>query len=119
MPDIVALKFDAIIHRKGEKDFRDIHALLSHYSLAEMLDFYRERFPHHNVRIAVDHLAAVPSADRQQPVQLIKSVTWEQVVNEIMEAIKLHLSDLKMQQVKKEEERHQHLRDEIEKRKKS
>lgn len=118
MPDIAALKFDAVIHRKEEKDFRDIHALLSRYSLAEMLDFYRERFPHHNVRIAIDHLAAAFSADRQQPIQLIKPMAWEQVTDEIALAIQHHLADLKAQQVKKEEERLQKLRDELEKKKK-
>ncbi len=62
MPDIVALKLDAVIEWKEEKDYRDIHALLSKYSLAKMLAFYKERIPHRDLRLVVDHLSAAPAA---------------------------------------------------------
>jgi len=115
VPDIVALKFDAAIERKEEKDFRDIHALLSVYPLGELLAFYRERIPHKDLRLVVDHLAAAPAANRQQPIELLKEVNYEVVAREIIQAIQNHIAHLKAEKTRMAEER---LRQRIEEAKK-
>jgi predicted nucleotidyltransferase len=51
LPDIAALKMEAIINRKEEKDFRDIHALLQKFKLADLLVFFSERYPHFSPRL--------------------------------------------------------------------
>lgn len=43
--DIVAMKLTAINNGGRKKDFWDIHLLLDHYNLKEMLDLYQERHP--------------------------------------------------------------------------
>ncbi len=105
MPDIAALKLDAIINRKEEKDFRDVHALLSIYSLAELLAFYRERIPHRDLRLVIDHLAAAPAADRQQSIVLLREIDYAEVTEKILQAIRSHLAGLKAEQSRLAEER--------------
>lgn len=117
LPDIAALKLDAIVNRKEEKDFRDIHALLSVYSISELLTFYRERIPHRDLRLVIDHLAAAPAADRQQPVMLLRQIDYSEVSDDILEAIRHHLAALKDEQTRLAEARLQQRGDEIKKRK--
>lgn len=105
LPDIAALKLDAIISRKEEKDFRDVHALLSVFSLAELLTFYRERIPHRDLRLVIDHLAAAPAADRQESIGLFKPVEYDTVAADIILAIQNHLAFMKAEQTRLAEER--------------
>ena len=118
LPDIAALKLDAIIERKEEKDFRDIHALLGVYPLSELLDFYRERIPHRDLRLVVDHLAAAPATNRQQSIELLRPLDYSVVSSAIIHAIQAHIASLKNQQLRKAEERLQNRLDQIQKRKK-
>lgn len=115
LPDIAALKLDAIINRKEEKDFRDVHALLSVYSLAELLTFYRERIPGRDLRLVIDHLAAAPAADRQAPIVLLKPIGYENVAADIVHAIQNHLAFLKTEQIRLAEERLRHRLDTLKK----
>lgn len=117
LPDIAALKLDAIVNRKEEKDFRDIHALLSVYSIGELLTFYRERIPHRDLRLVIDHLAAAPAADRQQPVKLLHQIEYSEVADNIVEAIRNHIAALKDEQTRLAEARLQQRIDELKKRK--
>lgn len=117
LPDIAALKLDAIVNRKEEKDFRDIHALLSVYSLGELLAFYQERIPHHDLRLVIDHLAAAPAADRQQPVMLLRQIDYSEVADDIIQAIQRHIAALKDEQTRLAEARLQQRIDEIKKKK--
>jgi len=104
VPDVATLKLGAIIGRKEEKDFRDIHALLSQYSLADLLNWHRERIPHIDLRVVIDHLAAAPTADRQEPIQLLHPIDYAKVSEDIILAIQNHLADLKAQQIRLAEE---------------
>ena len=92
-------------NRKEEKDFRDVHALLSVYTLGELLDFYRERIPGRDLRLVIDHLAAAAAADRQQPVILLKPAEYEQIAADIIRAIQEHLAFLKAEKSRQAEER--------------
>lgn len=95
LEDIAALKLEAIVNRKEEKDFRDVHALLSVFSLAQMLDFFRERIPSRDLRLVVDHLAAAPAAERSDAIALLKPIDFEVVAAEILKAIQEHLALLR------------------------
>lgn len=105
IPDIVALKLDAAIERKEEKDFRDIHALLSIHPLAELLAFYKDRIPHRDLRLVVDHLAAAPAANRQPSIVLLRQTEYETVASEIIQAIQQHIADMKATQIRLADER--------------
>jgi predicted nucleotidyltransferase component of viral defense system len=105
IPDIVALKLAAVIERKEEKDYRDIHALLSSYPFAQMLAFYKERIPHHDLRLVVDHLSAAPAAERQQSIVLFRQVEYAEVAADIIQTIQSYIATIKEEQVRLAEER--------------
>lgn len=43
--DIAAMKINAVMGRGTKKDFVDIFVLLQHFSLAEIMSFYRKKIP--------------------------------------------------------------------------
>ena len=47
-PDIAAMKVNAIEGRGSRKDFVDMYVLLQHYSLSQILDFYKQKYPEHS-----------------------------------------------------------------------
>ncbi len=44
--EIVAMKLEVVTNGGRKKDFWDIHALLDLYSLEQMFDFYKKRYPY-------------------------------------------------------------------------
>lgn len=46
--DIAAMKINAIEGRGTRKDFVDIYFLLQHYSLKEILEFYKAKYPNYS-----------------------------------------------------------------------
>lgn len=105
MEDIAALKLEAIVNRKEEKDFRDVHALLSVFSLAQMLDFFKQRITHRDLRLVIDHLAAAPAAERSDSIVLLKSIPYETVASDILQAIQQHFDFLRTEHARLAEQR--------------
>jgi Nucleotidyl transferase AbiEii toxin, Type IV TA system len=93
--DIAALKLEAIIQRKEEKDFRDVHALLQHFSLAELIAFFKDRYPHQNPKMLTDHLLAATFVERDLTIRLLNDLSWEQVGNDIENKVKAYYQTLK------------------------
>ncbi len=46
LQEIIAMKLEVIGHKGRKKDFWDIHELLEHYILSDMLYFYEKRYPY-------------------------------------------------------------------------
>ena len=44
LEDIAAMKLNAVANRGAKKDFYDIHALLSRFSLPELLGFFEDKY---------------------------------------------------------------------------
>ena len=63
--DIAAMKVNAIEGRGTRKDFIDIYFLLQHYSLNEILGFYREKYPEHSSFRALMSLSYFEDAEKQ------------------------------------------------------
>jgi hypothetical protein len=105
LPDIAALKLEAVVNRKEEKDFRDIHALLSVFSLVELLEFYHARVAGRDPRLVLDHLSAAPAVDRSEPVTLLKNTSYEQVSEDLLNAIRNHIALVKMEKERQAEDR--------------
>lgn len=88
--DIAALKINAIEGRGTRKDFVDVYLLLQHYSLAQILDFYKQKYPEHSEFRALLSLTYFDDAETQpMPKMLIKD-TWEQMKSSIAAAVKLY-----------------------------
>lgn len=88
--DIAALKINAIEGRGTRKDFVDVYLLLQHYSLAQILDFYKQKYPEHSEFRALLSLTYFDDAETQpMPKMLIKD-TWEQMKSSIAAVVKLY-----------------------------
>jgi len=90
--DIIAMKVQAVLGRGKQKDFWDIAELLKHYSVADFIQFHREKYSRQNLLITVPH-AIIYFGDAEEseaPVSL-KKQTWEGVKNFISGKVREYL----------------------------
>ena len=83
-PDIAAMKVNAIEGRGSKKDFIDLYYLLQRYTLAEILDFYKQKYPEHSVFRALMSMSYFDDADVQPTPRMFGNVSW----NEMKESIR-------------------------------
>lgn len=77
--DIAAMKINAIEGRGSRKDFVDIYQLLQYYSLSELLDFYRQKYPEHSIFRALMSLTYFDDAEQQPMPIMLKDVPWDEI----------------------------------------
>ena len=78
--DIAAMKVNAILGRGKKKDFWDICELLHHYSLANIIRFYNDKFPNQQLMIGIPHaLTYFDDAEESEDPVSLKGQTWEAV----------------------------------------
>ena len=78
--DIIAMKVQAILGRGKKKDFWDIAELLQHFSIADFIEFHKEKYSTQNLLITVPQ-AIIYFADAEEsedPISL-KKQTWDGV----------------------------------------
>ena len=82
--DIAAMKILAFSNTSRGKDYWDIHELMKHFSLYEMLHFATERFPYSvDINAVVHKLANVPMEINDPSIISLKDDYWEFVVEDI------------------------------------
>lgn len=86
--DIAAMKINAIEGRGTRKDFVDIYFLLQHYSLAELLDFYAQKYPNHSFFRALLSLNYFEDAEQQAMPKMLSPVDWEEIKSTIIAEVK-------------------------------
>ena len=77
--DIAAMKVNAIEGRGTRKDFIDIYFLLQHYSLNEILGFYREKYPEHSSFRALMSLSYFEDAEKQIMPKMYATDSWDEM----------------------------------------
>ena len=85
--DIAAMKVLAIHGRGSKKDFIDLYFILQHYTMAEVLDFYRAKYPDHSDFAALRSLAYFDDAEAQSPPRMLIPATWEEMKSHILRAV--------------------------------
>lgn len=85
--DIAAMKINAVEGRGSKKDFVDIFYLLKHYSLGEILSFYMQKYPNHNVFRALMSLTYFEDAETQPMPFLFHSTEWNEMKSEIVRIV--------------------------------
>lgn len=85
--DIAAMKINAVEGRGTKKDFIDVYALLRHYSLNELLEFYSQKYPEHSTFRALMSLSYFEDADEQIPPLLFDLPDWEQIKYSIQRSL--------------------------------
>ena len=91
--DIVAMKINAILGRGKKKDFWDICELLNYFSLNEMIQLHKQKYPNQMLLISIPHAITyfTDANESDEPVSL-KGQTWEGVQESIRVAVREYLS---------------------------
>ena len=85
--DIAAMKINAIEGRGTKKDFVDIHQLLHHYGLDDLLAFYSQKYPNYSVFRALLSLNYYDDADQQAMPKMFIPTSWEEMKKTISAAV--------------------------------
>jgi hypothetical protein len=85
--DIAAMKVYAAEGRGTRKDFVDIYFLLKHYSLTELLTFYREKYPEHSDFAALRSLTYFEDAESAPMPFMLKNDTWGSMKSYIVKEV--------------------------------
>lgn len=87
-PDIAAMKINAIEGRGSKKDFIDLYYLLKHYTLEEILGFYKKKYPEHSVFRALISMSYFEDADMQPTPRMFAGISWDEIKQTILENLK-------------------------------
>lgn len=88
--DIAAMKINAIMGRGTRKDFIDFYELLQHYSLPQIMDFYRQKYPEFSEYRALLSMTYFDDAEMQDmPLMFIKT-PWESMKTSIIQAVEAY-----------------------------
>ncbi len=71
--DIAAMKIQAILGRGKKKDFWDLHELFKHYSLQQIMDWHKQKYPNQMLAISIPNaLTYFTDADESEtPVSVL------------------------------------------------
>lgn len=86
--DIAAMKVNAIIGRGTRKDFIDLYMLLQHYSLTQIMDFYKQKYPEFSEYRALLSMTYFDDAEMQDMPRMFINTSWEDMKKTIVEAVK-------------------------------
>lgn len=90
--DLMAMKIAAIMKRGVKKDFWDIAELLKHYSVADFIKFYTEKYPSQQLLVSVPFALTyfIDAEDSEDPISL-KGQTWAGVKKIIQKKVNEYL----------------------------
>lgn len=81
--EIIAMKLETICNTKRKKDFWDLHELLEHFSLNNMIKFHARRYPFtHNKEEIFRNLKEINLADDDFDPICLKSKYWELIIQD-------------------------------------
>lgn len=87
IPDIIPMKLGAMARRGSKKDFWDIAYILDHYSLSEMLDFFKRKYQNDDIGYVVMSLSYFDDAEKQEDPIVFQKTTWAAVKNKVQDAV--------------------------------
>jgi predicted nucleotidyltransferase component of viral defense system len=91
--DIAAMKIQAILGRGKKKDFWDLFELLKHFSLQQIIDLHKQKFPNQMLAISIPHaITYFVDADESETPVSFKNQTWEGVKKGIQKVVRDYLS---------------------------
>lgn len=91
--DIIAMKIQAILGRGRKKDFWDVAELLNHFSVADFIQFHKEKYATQNLLITVPQaLSYFADAEESEDPISLKNQTWKGVQKFINAKVSKYLS---------------------------
>lgn len=85
--DIAALKVNAIMGRGTRKDFVDLYFLLQHYSLEEILSFYKLKYPEYSEYRALLSMTYFEDAEMQEMPSMLINTSWDDMKKTIIKVV--------------------------------
>ena len=88
LKDIAAMKIAAITNRGSKKDFIDLHFLLDHFSMKEIMDLYLKKYPDGSAFLAYKSLSYFEDAEKQVMPKMLIPTTWNNIKKRIITEVK-------------------------------
>jgi len=90
--DIAAMKVQAILGRGKKKDFWDLHELLQHFSLQQIMDWHKQKYPNQMLAISIPNaITYFVNADESETPISFKKQTWDGVKKAISKVVSDYL----------------------------
>jgi predicted nucleotidyltransferase component of viral defense system len=90
--DIAAMKIQAMLGRAQKKDFWDLHELLQHYPLQQLIDWHKQKYPSQMLAISIPHaITYFADAEESETPVSFNNQTWEHVKNGIKRVVSNYL----------------------------
>lgn len=86
--DIGAMKLNAISGRGSRKDFIDLYFLMEHFSLSELLKFYKEKYDDGSEFLVLKSLQYFEDAETEDFPEMIIPIVWEDLKTKILNEAK-------------------------------
>jgi Nucleotidyl transferase AbiEii toxin, Type IV TA system len=93
-PDVIAMKLNALARRGSKKDFWDLAEILDHYSIDDILGFFKQKYASKDVLYILRSMIYFEDAERQIDPDPLKKISWKQVKSKIQVAVKEHFDNL-------------------------
>jgi predicted nucleotidyltransferase component of viral defense system len=86
--EIIAMKMDVIQRGGRKKDFWDLHELLSHYGIEQMILLHEIRYPYsHDKKLLIKNLTFFEYADDDLNPICLKGKYWEFIKDDFLERV--------------------------------
>ena len=88
--DIAAMKILAISQRGKKRDFIDIYFLIKEFSLRQIMEFIKEKYPMFNIYMGLQGLTYFKDADEdpeKRRFELLKRVRWNEIKKIIIKEV--------------------------------
>ncbi len=90
--DIAAMKIQTILGRGKKKDFWDLHELLKHFPLQQIMDWHKQKYPNQMLAISIPNaITYFTDADESETPVSFKKQTWEIVKKDIRRVVSNYL----------------------------
>ena len=87
VPDVAAMKLNAIVNRGSKKDFFDVVELLEHFEVGQLLDWFELKYPQSDRFIAIRSLSWFGDAESDPEPVSLRNLEWEDVKRRVTRAI--------------------------------
>ena len=90
--DISAMKIQAILGRARKKDFWDLHELLQHYPLQQLIDWHKQKYPSQMLAISIPNaITYFAEAEESDTPVSFKNQNWDQIKKGISKKVSDYL----------------------------
>lgn len=90
--DIAAMKIQAILGRGVKKDFYDLFELLNQFSLNEIIQFHKSKYPLQTLNITIPQaITYFEDADESEDPISLRNETWDEVKKGLQKVVNEYL----------------------------